>query len=53
MKAGSRVKYTGRVATGKGVVKSIYAGRTGNWVEVYDKANDRTIRLRESQVKTY
>lgn len=53
MKTGSRVKYVGRVATGRGVVRSIYHGRTGAWVEVYDKTNDRTIRLRESQVKTY
>ena len=50
IKIGASVGYTSRKNKGRAKVLSVYLGETGEWVELFDKARNKTVKVRPSQV---
>jgi hypothetical protein len=49
---GKRVGYKSRCNTGTGKVEKTYAGKTGHWVTIHDKARGAVVTVRPSQVRS-
>ena len=50
LKIGAYVGYTSRKNTGRAKVVAIYTRETGDWVALFDKSRNKTVKVRPSQV---
>ena len=50
IKIGAYVGYTSRKNTGRAKVVALYTRETGDWVELFDKTRNKTVKVRPSQV---
>ena len=47
---GAYVGYTSRKNTGRARVIALYTRETGDWVALFDKTRNKTVKVRPSQV---
>ena len=50
IKIGASVGYTSRKNKGRAKVIHVYSRETGEWVELFDKTRNKTVKVRPSQV---